>query len=374
MSTYSLKNLISLTIVLKICVALVIILGFNFLPYNLTDPDKPEQVDIKDTFKAKVEYAFKAYDANMYVNLAERIIQSDNGRWVIYPLFPLLIKMMRPIFFNDTVLCGLVTANALSLLAIGFFYLFVKGLFDEKTAFISSVLLLAFPTAFYLSMIYSEALFLMLTFAFFYFLYRGVLPAALIAAFFLPISRPQGILVIIPAVVFLLTRREAFKKWLVVIAFLAGFASYLIYMKLVNGHYFAGFIAQNCFVGHYSVSNIFDIKGWFIRNFVEIKYSFHSYTDSAMDRSFFIVFLLFLYPVYKTLGKTLFCYMLVVGLIPALSDNFMAYSRYVFVALPPAFIMLAKKLEEKCYYVAIPMFAMQAVLLISFTIFHGWVA
>jgi len=374
MNTYSLKNLISVTIVLKICVALIIILGFNLLPYKLIEPAKPEQVDIKNTFKVKVEHALKIYDAVLYIDLAEHGIQSKKARWAFYPLFPLLIKMMRPIFFNNTLLCGLVTANALSLLAIGFFYLFVKGLFDEKTAFSSSVLLLAFPTAFYLSMVYTEALFLALVFAFFYFLYRGVLSAALIAAFLLPISRPQGILVIVPAIVFLLTRRAEFKKWLIPLAFLAGFAWYLLYMKLITGHYFAGFIGQEGYVGHYSVSNIFDTKRWFIRNFVEIKYSFHSYQTSVLDRLFFIIFLSLLYPAYKYLDKTLFSYMLITALIPALSDSFVSYMRYLLIAFPPVFIMLAKELKERSYYAAMPMFAMQAVFLIAFTIFHRWVA
>ncbi|MBF0572037.1 MAG: glycosyltransferase family 39 protein [Candidatus Omnitrophica bacterium] len=355
------------------------IIGFNLFPFN-----KPQH-DINFLYNRAepitIASAFKTWDAQQYIFLAENGYHTNSPlNLVIYPLYPFLIKVFEVLFLNNSLLCGLVLSNFFSFIAIIFFYYFVEKLFSPKTAFIASVLLLSFPTAFYMSLVYTEALFLMLVLIFFYFLYVRKHFAAFVAAFFLPLTRPQGILVAVSLTVFIVSklikrgsnRKDIFCDCLLLFAFMGGEMVYLIFMKHLSGAYFTGFEAQKYYLGHASIGNIFDLHSWFLRNFVHIKFAFHGFTTSSIDRLFFCSFLLLLWPMCKDLDKTLFFYAVVICLIPALSDSFMAYSRYVLPAFP-LFIVLAKRLNNKSYFLALLMFVSQLVFLLAHSL-NYWIA
>src|SRR5688572_23945774 len=87
------------------------------------------------------------------------------------------------------------------------FYRFTQSLFGPTIAWRALLLFLAFPAAFYLNLIYSEALFLLLTMWFFGSLYKRNYPMAAAAALLLPLTRPIGVLILAPFALFLL--REA---------------------------------------------------------------------------------------------------------------------------------------------------------------------
>jgi hypothetical protein len=60
----------------------------------------------------------------------------------------------------------------------------------------------------------------------------------------------------------------------------------------------------------------------------------HGFTNSAIDRLFFLSFLLLLWPAAKRLHPALFVFALAVGLLNPLSGTFMSYSRYILLAFP----------------------------------------
>jgi hypothetical protein len=294
-----------------------------------------------------------------------------------YPLYPFLIKACKIIFLNHAAVCGLALSNLFSLVAIAFFYLLVKKMFDQKTAFIAGIMFLAFPTAFFMSLIYTEALFLMLVLIFFYCLYARKPFGGVIAAFLLPLSRAQGILMALPLIVFMIFRfLKKDRKGLIwdsvfLFTLIAGFAVYLFWMKNATGSYFSGFEAQKGFIGNNSFVNLFNLPGWFSRNFIGIELTFHDYTTSIIERVFLIVYILLLIPMRKDVDKTLFSYALVIGLVPVLSGSLMSFSRYMLMVFP-IFIVLSRRLKDNFYYLAILSFAVQIVFSVAHSL-NYWV-
>ena len=361
-----LKETLSFGLTSKICIFLIIYLSANLLPFSkyfhdsnfLYPPD--DGINISSTFKT--------WDAQHYLFLAEKGYAPRQESNRFFPLFPMLIAAAKPIFLNNTLIAALFLSNLFFFIALYYFYMFTKRTFDPETAFIASLFLMAFPTAFYTSLVYTESLFLMLTMIFFYYLYEKKLTPALLAAFLLPLARPQGILILLPYMAYMLYENGAFvlkfsKEYLIGLAFIAGLLAYLMFMQHTTGSAFSGIAAANDNIMHASIMNVIDPVGWFMRNFINVKYYIHDFPCSIIDRLFFLAYVLLIYPAYKRMDKTMFTYMLILGLVPALSGNLMSYTRYVFEVFP-MFIVLALIFKEKHYHVTVPLIALQTLFLI----------
>lgn len=87
---------------------------------------------------------------------------------VFFPLYPLLIKILMLIGL-PSLWGGLIISHIFALISLFYLYKLVQLDFDQVTAQKSILLLLAFPTSFYLGTVYSESLFLALTLASFYY-------------------------------------------------------------------------------------------------------------------------------------------------------------------------------------------------------------
>ena len=369
MRTYSLKNLVWIAVLSKICIFLVMISAFYLFPFNYFSHDANFVYPAGEAVTPVT--VLKTWDGQHYIYLAEKGYSPNLLSNVIYPLYPMLLHFFRVFFFNNTLLAGLALSHLFLFVALIYFYLFVKKLFDEKTAFISGLFFLAFPTMFYSSLVYTESMFLMLSILFMYYLYQRDLFPALITSFLLPLARAQGILIVCPLVVFIFLQnfeKGKFKfrftrEWFLPLGFAAGFASYLCFMNYFTGSYFTGFETQKYYLAHFSVLNLLNPAAWFMNNFVNITLSVHSFTTSFMDRAFFILFLILLLPAYQKLDKTLFFYLLALGLIPAMLGNMMAYSRYILEAFP-MFITMALVFRERHYFATVPMIVLQTILLL----------
>ncbi|KAF0132725.1 MAG: hypothetical protein FD145_1580 [Candidatus Saganbacteria bacterium] len=364
----NLKKLIGLSLLSKICIFAAIYLAFNFLPFNMAMHNLNFLYPANEPIN--LMSAFKTWDAQQYLFLAEKGYSPNQMSNAFFPLFPLLIKFISPIFFGKSLIAGLALANIFSLVAVIYFYLFVKQLFGAENAFRAGLFFLAFPTSFYMDLVYADSLFLMLAILFFYFLYNHRTMPAFICAFLLPLSRLQGVLAIVPLLIFMVVKD--FRKWFLPLGFAAGFASYLLFMQFLTGALFSGFSAQNYFVSGYSVLQLLNSIQWFMNNFTNITFGLHGYTNSIIDRFFFLFFLILLFFSYKKIDKTLFCYMLAIGLVPALAGNFMSYTRYLLEVFP-IFIVMSLLMKEKHYFVLIPMVVLQTIFLISHAL-NYWIA
>lgn len=321
----------------------------------------------------------KNWDAGHYLFLAEN--GYPNGvteRTAFYPLYPFLIKSVGFLFLGNTLAAGLLISNLCSLLAIVYFYLLVKKLYDDTIAFTASLFMLSFVTFFYTSLVYSEGLFLLLVIAFFYYSYEKKFYPGLFLSILIPLTRPTGILVAVPLCGYLVLdiwnskKVKEPKNCLLLLGFITGFLLYLGIMNCFTGSFFSGFDAESIYFPHNSLYNLLQPVSWFQSNFLNIQYSFNGYTTSILNRIFFGFFLILLYFIYKYLDTTLFLYSLALGLIPALSDSFMSYIRFILVIFP-IFIVLAIRFRKNPYLIIIPSAMFQVLLLIAYTL-NYWVA
>ncbi len=141
--------------------------------------------------------AWTQWDADFFMSIAQKGygIENWNGS---FPLYPFLMKFVGKIFLGNYALAGFLISNIALLTGIYFLYKLImldyKGEIGYKTIFY----LLFFPTAFFLSAVYSESLFITLTVASFYFARKGNWLLAGILGFFTAMTRLIGVLWIIP--------------------------------------------------------------------------------------------------------------------------------------------------------------------------------
>jgi hypothetical protein len=373
----NLKKITIIAIVFKLTFFLVMILAYFVLPFDVARHDSVFVYPAGE--EVNIFSIFKTWDGQHYLYLAENGYPAGvTTNTAFYPLYPFLVRSVGFILFGNTLVAGLLISNLCSILAVIFFYLFVEKLYNDKIAFTASVFMISFITFFYTSLVYTEGLFILLVIAFFYYLYENKFYPCLLLSILIPLTRPTGILVMLPLFVFLVLKirnekgvKET-KNWFLLLGFIAGFLIYLCVVNYFTGSFFSGFYAQNRFVSQNSVMNLFDPVSWVQKNFIDIQYTVNGYTTGILDRIVFGFYLVFLYYIYKYLDTTLFVFSLALGLIPALTGDLMSYMRYILVIFP-IFIILSLKFQKTPYVIIIPFIVVQVLLLIAHTL-NYWVA
>lgn len=205
----------------------------------------------------------------------------------------------------------------------------------------SLTLMLLFPGAIFFSFIYTEPLFLVLAVVFVLGLDHGRYGWVVLAGVLLPLTRAVGVFCLAPLVWHLWTQRKPARLWLTLLAPAVGYAAYFALMHTLTGNAFEGFDAQRHYPNQPSIRNIVDVEG-FAQAFVAVG-SWHGMVDSAIDRVLFVVFLATLPAIWR-LDRAWFWYALGTGLVPALSNWFFSYNRFLMMCFP-VFVVLARWLD-----------------------------
>ena len=372
-----LLQLIVLYLAVKVGLVLVALIGSQLLPFNwqlYNDNLVLDSQNLPDLFRP-----FNTWDTQHYLLLSQRGYGVNPMSNAFYPLFPYLIRAFTPLFFGKGLIAAYVVANLLSLLVPVYMYRLSCLFGTPEQAFRATVLLLAFPTAFFMSSAYSEALYLALCLMAFYYLFTSEVWKSCLFCFLLPLARAQALLFVVPiAVLFLqalLSRNGDFKANAAratshflppALATLLGVATYLAFCRWQLGGYLAGLSAQQFYIANNSLGNLLSPVRWYLDNFVHIQTQLHGYTNSLIDRAAFLLCLPLLVGIYRTEHKALFAYAAVTLLIPALAGSFMAYTRYLLVVFP-VFMYLGMRFERPVYYLLPPMFAMQVLFYLMHT-------
>lgn len=342
------------TLYSKVVFFIVMYVAFHTLPFS------------EGTMNANFKYesdpqsfstTLKTWDGQHYQAISEFGYLHDNASTAFYPLYPALIEVLSPVFGHNHIFSGVFISLVCSFLAFIFFYLFFKHELDQSAAFWATLLMISFPTAFYTNILYSEALFLCLTAALFWASARNNYFILFGAALLLPLSRPQGVLLALPFFIYLFNsyqwRIGAFLrsgKWLSLLFFACGLALYFTIIYFETGSAKSGLDAQKHFISGNSLSNLFHPVDWFKTNVLGVDYEVHGFKNSAIDRLFFVLFIVSsLLVAVKIKNKGLFVYMLVLGGLPVLAGSFMSYSRYTLL-LFPMFMAIAAVLKKNTLY------------------------
>lgn len=315
---------------------------------------------------------FKTWDAQHYLQLAQEGYRAGSASNQFYPLWPMAMRAGAFLLGGDYLFSGLILSNLFSWLGAVLFYVEAEKRYGEKTADAALLLLLAYPGALFLQFAFTESLFLLLAVLLLRFLREERPGATALAAFLLPLTRPQGIL-IAPAVWYGVWKAREGRglrgsDFLAAAAPLAGFAAYLAFMRATTGDALAGFHAYAAMVVQPpTVGKLFDVAG-FVREFVHVT-AIHGYTGSLIDRVWFVVWAASLWPLWRR-DKVLFAYAVPLGLVPAMSLGMVSYTRHFLLVLPVFFLGGIALAGEERKWVLRPLLAVLFSLQIAFLIQH----
>ncbi|HLY64914.1 MAG TPA: hypothetical protein VKU60_05215 [Chloroflexota bacterium] len=334
-------SLLATLLAIKLTVLLLVFLAYALLPFftdnyaiNFVDPAYEEP---------SLASAFSTWDAQHYLYLSENGYHPGQMSNAFFPLLPALIHLATPLTGGSSLIAGLVVANLASLLGLFVLFKFLTELCGRALAENTLLLYLAFPTAFFFSLIYSESVFMLLVASFFLLLFRNRPGWAAVPAALAPLARPEGVLLLVPFGVWYLvhtqgdwaarSRQLLSPRILPALAPLAGLGVYLAYMRLTTGNALEMLDAMRQYVSAHSLaywlhpSELAQALG-------EWPLALHGFTNSVIDRLIFLAFLLLLVPMFRRLPAPLAWYALVVGILNVASGTFMSYSRYVLLAFP----------------------------------------
>lgn len=336
--------------------------------------------------------AFTTWDSQHFLRIADFGYQEGLLTNAFGPLYPMLIRATGWLT-GDLVIAGLIVANLASGAALYLLYDLVRRRWNREVAFTALLLAMAFPTAFYLNLIYTEALFLLLLVTLFHALYLRHFAVAALAAFLLPLLRLPGLVGVIPLAWVLLTdafRGRTLQFWrftlprsfafqwsprlLYLLAPLAGFAAYLGYMHVELGNAFVAMETEKMYISDRGLHNLLHPDRLFTDFFRGDLYA-HGYLNSELDRAFFVAFLISLPVVYRVVDKPMFIFCAIIGLQPFLG-SFMSYTRLVLVAFPLYIAyagLLGGRRQRLALVLVVPMAVLQGLLL-SMHVTANWVA
>ncbi len=304
----------------------------------------------------------ETFDAQQYLHLSVYGYQPGQGPIAFWPLWPGCIALGRLLGLTPLV-SALLLSNALAIAGALVFHRLAALDIGQSGADVALLLLLAYPTAFYFALPYSESLFFLLVVVLFLALRTSQIAIATTAATLTPLARPVGAFIVIPLLVHLFfVRRE--RSWerrdvAPIGGACAGVALYFAFMTIATGDPFAAFGAQKWFASHGSLQRLLDPVA-----FVQVLFGpgkLLAFTGSLLDRIFFAFYVAMLVPIWL-FNRTYFAYALVLGVIPAVTLYFASFSRYTLV-LFPMFIVLGKALSTDRAKVWLP-----AILAISIAV------
>ena len=155
---------------------------------------------------------YARWDSGWYLSIVDLGYVADSSKYpgyvvdegidleankAFFPLYPLLVKVLgNPL--NDNLLAGVILSNLFYLIALLFLYKLAALDYSEKTALTAVLFALVYPVNFILSGFFTESLFLALTISAFYYARKNRWPLAGMLGFLSAITRPLGVLIVIP--------------------------------------------------------------------------------------------------------------------------------------------------------------------------------
>ena len=327
-----------------------------------------------DATSVQFETYLAAWDAAHYLHLAYDGYSRADSSSAFYPLWPgVLHSTIAAVGVSRTaaVVPGLILGNLLGILGtLGIYRLFLT-VGPERTAEVALGLLLASPGAAFLSLIYSETLCLLLVGGHFYALRRG--PGWLIGltALLLPLSRAVGVFCAVPLFWRAVRLRRDWRAWAVCALPLIGYGLYFTLMWHWTGDALDGFEAQRKYPNQPSLANIANIP-----RFITSAFDLGSplgMLDGGLDRLLFVLMLPTL-PALWRFNRDWFWWTLFVAIIPAMSNWFFSYRRFIILAFPIFYIWATWMVDSErkwiLWYYVILFAAFQAAIIWRYAHFN----
>ena len=272
------------------------------------------------------------WDAGAYLLIARDGYTPHSPLCAYFPLFPAVITPFHAFAGERTALVSaLIINNVVSICGGLFVFRIAARRFDEKIAARSVVLLFLNPGAIYFSLAYTESIFLFLIALTFDSLDTGRLNAAAASSFLLPLTRAIGIFILIPILMYCWLARGWRAYFKLIVPTCLGYLTYLWIMHRHGGSLWAGYLAQADYLNSPSVAKILDLAGFLAA--VPLVIDFCHPTAGLLDRLLFLAFLVGML-LSRRLDRTMWAFCLFIGIVPALSNVFLSYTRFFAVCFP----------------------------------------
>ena len=330
------------------------------------------------------------WDSQQYLRIAQfgYVNQGDAANGIVFfPFYPFLIRIIT-FDFNYANLSGLIISNVCSILSVVYLFKLVKLDYSDSVAKKTILFLCIFPTACFLSAVYTESVFLLLTIASLYYARNSKWPLAGLLGILSTLTRITG-LVLVPtlAVEYLYQRKMTIKLnrilslngfftyikfkvldrrlfWSIVPA--AGFLIYLFINLIVTGNPFTFASVEN----KHFFQDFNPLAGW---ESAIGHWTTASYPDNLMIGLFQVIFAAFGYLMivvaYKLKLRPSYQICMFFTWFVAVSTSFwLSVPRYILVVFPQ-FIVLGLLSTRKSVTVIITV-----LFLVGFVFYTWWFA
>ena len=339
-----------------------------------------------------------AWDGAYYLKLFNGGYYKGNHSCAFYPLWPTCIHWGEKLFSGAPVITGLILNIIFSAAGWTLFYQIVRSRWNERVARYSLLALVCYPGALFFHFIYSEALFFLLVMGVWWGLERRHPGVTFVCAILAPLTRGVGLFLVLPLAWYWIQLRSwgwldrvPWPKWwrkeraiaqeksainvsntkncktleyLLPLAPVLGWGSYLLMMQWWTGNYWEGVAAQKYWGNAHSISHLWDFPKFAVQLFSPTEW--HEIGGSFLDRCIFILLLYSMILILRK-GKDLFLWAYCLGVMPAMSGMFVSLTRFAAVCFPLfiALGMVMGAIESRKWRYFIPgLFVMLQVVLV----------
>jgi hypothetical protein len=356
-----------LLLLLIYCSVSLIPNGFNIVNFNGNFHWPPDAQPTLATY-------FSTWDAQHYLYVSQHGYIPGSPECAFYPLWPALIRAVTISATANPLIPALVLGNLLSLAAVILLHRWAALECGLAVANVTLLLTLAYPSAFYLALPYSESLFLLLAVGLFLAMRTNRIGWIWTLAFFLPLARAVGFLCIFPIVTGPYLKRQTARAALLASAPCLGLACYFLIFYLFTGDALAGVHAQSQYGSHGSLLRLL-APGVFLANFFRTDIALTGFLNSGIDRAAFVLMIAALIPMSRRSEVDL-AYTIPLGIVPAMTMYMWAFTRYALMLFPVfligAIILSPPRRRPWLWVILAFSFALQILLLIRHTRFN-WV-
>jgi hypothetical protein len=363
------KKIVILFIFWRIILFVASYLGTQLLPF------RPDFEYTKLSYYTQLNPVEKAvepwanFDGVHYLNIARRGYV-DDGRF--FPLLPFLLKG-----WGGELALSFILAQLIALAAICSIYRLLRMDFSEKTSLTSMIVLLLFPTSFFLGSIYTEGLFLLFSSLSIFAARKGHWWQASTWTFLLVVTRFVGI-VLVPVLLFQWWQQNkdhvlAHSKTLLPIVFAPiglAFFSWFNYQKWGDWLYF---LHAHTELGNSRAYLVNPLRTAFryMKILTSLSPNMHEWWVAILELSSFAFILILLFIAWKQkLAKTYALFCLLAFAIPVLSGTWTGLPRYVLV-LFPLFTLIAQQ-KNRMILIAYAMVCIPILLLLTALFSRGY--
>jgi len=304
-----------------------------------------------------------------------------------FPLYPLLIRLFNflpkasgldtsvyvdPSYF----VAAIVFSNIVMFFALFAFYKFISTWFDKKIAFVSLVLLVSWPTAFYFGAIYTESIFLLLaSFAFYYVIKKNYLFAGVLAALASATKVVGVCLFAVLIIEFYLDyknkskfSKKSIKNFFGILVAPLGLVSYMVYLWSEFGKPFYFVQAQPLFAAERSDKPIIllpQVLYRYFKIFINTPFLSHQFGIASLEVVMTLVPLVLLFVFVKKMKFSYWLFTLGVLIIPTLTGTFTSMPRYSLTAFV-LFPLVVKYYPKTVKFIIPFLIIIQTILLANF--------